>query len=209
MKSVARLGYSLFVESSPLLASRSTLQPKSQWLQVRNIHTSRPNAAIPPLAWLIFKPLSKISAMVVGRGFRKWWTALPNVKKELFFSHLRRNKYRYGVGVGGSSAAVAGFYQYHIQETPITKRPRFMLFSNEHLVEIERIEREQLFKAYEKNILNAYSPHANRALRVANRIFDANKNLDEVKKINWKLTVIDADIVNAIAFPVNCLSHLI
>lgn len=46
-----------------------------------------------------------------------------------------------------------------------------------------------------------YSPYTNRALKVANRLFVANKELPEVSVINWKLTVIDADICNAAAFP--------
>jgi hypothetical protein len=50
-----------------------------------------------------------------------------------------------------------------------------------------------------------YSPYANRALRVANRIFEANKDLKEVYAVKWKLTVIDADIINAVAFPVSVL----
>jgi hypothetical protein len=37
---------------------------------------------------------------------------------------------------------------------------------------------------------------------VANRLFNSNKDLPEVSAITWKLTVIDADIVNAAAFPV-------
>lgn len=47
-----------------------------------------------------------------------------------------------------------------------------------------------------------YSPYTNRALRVANRLFGANKEIPEVSAINWRLTVIDADVVNAVAFPV-------
>lgn len=46
-----------------------------------------------------------------------------------------------------------------------------------------------------------FSPYTNRALKVANRLFVSNKELPEVSVINWKLTVIDADICNAAAFP--------
>lgn len=59
----------------------------------------------------------------------------------------------------------------------------------------------KIFLTYEKNIHNLYSPYTNRALRVANRLFAANKGIPEVSAINWKLTVIEADIINAAAFP--------
>jgi len=47
-----------------------------------------------------------------------------------------------------------------------------------------------------------YSPYTNRALKVSNRLFQANKDMEEVSSIKWRLTVIDADIINAAAFPV-------
>ena len=37
---------------------------------------------------------------------------------------------------------------------------------------------------------------------MANRLFNSNKDLPEVSAINWKLTVIEGDVVNAAAFPV-------
>lgn len=58
-----------------------------------------------------------------------------------------------------------------------------------------------------KKIVSLYSPHSNKALRVANRLFNANREMDEVSSIKWKLTVIDADIVNAAAFPV--IKHIL
>ena len=59
----------------------------------------------------------------------------------------------------------------------------------------------KVFIVYEKKILDIYSPYTNRALKVANRLFTSNKDIPEVANIKWKLTVIDADIVNAAAFP--------
>jgi len=55
---------------------------------------------------------------------------------------------------------------------------------------------------YKKKILDLYSPYTNRAVKVANRLFVANKQIPEVAAIDWKLTVIDnPDLANAVAFP--------
>jgi Zn-dependent protease with chaperone function len=183
--------------------------------------TSKATKSIPPLFWIFFKPVTKLSAILVGRGFRKWWTSLPQSKKGIFFDHLKRNKYRYLL-IGSGTTFTSSFYYFsHIQETPITNRKRFILFSSSQLIEIENLEKDQvylfyyhkyviyfifkyffkLFIDYKKNVLDLYSPHANRALRVANRLFVANKELPQVAAINWKLTVIDAEISNAAAFP--------
>ena len=59
-----------------------------------------------------------------------------------------------------------------------------------------------MFEQYKKEILSASNPYTHRTLKVANRIFDANKTIPEVSAINWKLTVIKSDVQNALALPV-------
>lgn len=44
-----------------------------------------------PLLMAVLRPISKVAAVLVGRGFRKWWQSLPKLKRELFIQHLRRN----------------------------------------------------------------------------------------------------------------------
>jgi hypothetical protein len=105
--------------------------------------TSSSKQAIPPIVWIL-KPITRMGAILAGNGFREWWAALPHLKRELFKSHLLRNKFRYMTGVGGSSAACFVFYRYHLEETPITKRQRFMLFSSEQLTEIEKVEKKKV-----------------------------------------------------------------
>jgi hypothetical protein len=107
--------------------------------------TSKATKSIPPLFWIFFKPVTKLSAILVGRGFRKWWTSLPQSKKSIFFDHLKRNKYRYLL-IGSGTTFTSSFYYFsHIQETPITNRKRFILFSSSQLSEIENLEKDQVY----------------------------------------------------------------
>ncbi len=77
-------------------------------------------------------------------GFRKWWTSLPQKKRTIFIEHLKRNKFKY-IFVGSSTTtATILYYQMHIQETPITHRRRFILFSSNQLNEIENLEKDQV-----------------------------------------------------------------
>ena len=64
-----------------------------------------------------------------------------------------------------------------------------------------------MFEQYKKQILGIQSPYAHRTLNVANRLFNANKGLPEVASVNWKLTVIDAKVANAMAFPVHIIKR--
>lgn len=168
----------------------------------RTFSTTPKNNAIPPLVWLIAKPLTKLGAIIAGRGFRNWWASLPKVKRALFKEHLIRNKFRYIICGGSTIGGSIYYYESHIHETPITHRKRFILFASDHLTEIEKLEKDQVFITYKKKILDLYSPYTNRAVKVANRLFVANKKIPEVSAIVWKLTVIDnPNLANAVAFP--------
>ena len=60
----------------------------------------------------------------------------------------------------------------------------------------------KVFEPYKDHILDLNSPYTHRAMRVANRLFLANKNIPEVEAIKWKLTVIEnPKNANALAFP--------
>jgi hypothetical protein len=106
--------------------------------------TSPNRSAIPPLLWLFFKPVTKLGAIIAGRGFRKWWTALPHFKRTIFIQHLKRNQIRYFIIVGGCSVSSIVWVLIHIKETPITNRKRFIMFNTEQLYEIERLEKDQV-----------------------------------------------------------------
>lgn len=66
------------------------------------------------------------------------------MKREIFMGHLRRNKYRYLIGIGGTGTGCVVYYQMHIQETPLTHRKRFILFNSEQLSEIEKLEKDSV-----------------------------------------------------------------
>uniref|UniRef100_A0A8C6EUW8 Metalloendopeptidase OMA1, mitochondrial n=1 Tax=Marmota marmota marmota TaxID=9994 RepID=A0A8C6EUW8_MARMA len=68
----------------------------------RSFHTSsRVQTAPVPLFLIILKPVQKLLAIIVGRGIRKWWQALPPNKKELFKESVRRNKWKLFLGFTG------------------------------------------------------------------------------------------------------------
>ncbi|XP_042230173.1 metalloendopeptidase OMA1, mitochondrial-like isoform X2 [Homarus americanus] len=114
---------------SPVQGLMGTLQP------VRRIHTSRPRY-LNPIIVAVLRPLSKMVAVLVGRGFRKWWQSLPKKKKDIFIQHFIRNKFRY---LGGSTMlGLAGYtyYESHVTTTPFTRRRRFMVFTPDQLFKI-------------------------------------------------------------------------
>lgn len=197
-------------ESKPRLFSSLTSTIKNNQTklvaQIRNknvvyFSTTPRNNAIPPLIWVIVKPLSKLSSIIVGRGFRKWWSSLPAAKRTLALSHFKRNKHRYASLIVFVTFSSVIFYQTHLQENPITKRKRFILFTRDQLKEVAQLGVESIKENNKGKILDPNSQASKKALRVANRLFVANKNLPGVSDIDWRLTVVDDKTVNAVAFP--------
>ncbi|XP_036033065.1 metalloendopeptidase OMA1, mitochondrial isoform X3 [Onychomys torridus] len=99
----------------------------------RSLHTSpRVLAAPVPLLLLILKPVQKLLAIIVGRGIRKWWQALPPNKKELFKDSVKRNKWKLLLGLSASGLLFVVFYFTHLEVSPVTGRSKLLLLGKEH-----------------------------------------------------------------------------
>ena len=69
----------------------------------KQISTSAPRKALPPILVFLVKPLSRIAAAILGRIGRKWWRKLPDSEKADLRNHLRKNRKL----IAGSSIALA------------------------------------------------------------------------------------------------------
>ncbi|XP_061209337.1 metalloendopeptidase OMA1, mitochondrial isoform X2 [Neopsephotus bourkii] len=108
---------------------------------LRPLHTSPPFQAAPaPLFWIIVKPAQKLFAILLGRSIRNWWKALPPNKRELFKEHARQNKWKILLSVSSFGVLFIVFYFTHLEETPITGRPRLLVFGKEHFRELSQME---------------------------------------------------------------------
>ncbi|XP_057265296.1 metalloendopeptidase OMA1, mitochondrial isoform X2 [Pezoporus wallicus] len=108
---------------------------------VRSLHTSPSFQAAPaPLFWIIVKPAQKLFAILLGRSIRNWWKALPPNKRELFKEHARQNKWKILLSVSSFGVLFIVFYFTHLEETPITGRPRLLVFGKEHFRELSQME---------------------------------------------------------------------
>lgn len=163
-------------------------------------HTS-PKHCIHPIFLIAAKQITKGLAVITGRGFRKWWKALPSDKKAYFIAAALRNKWR----VAGSVCVVWGvggiYYFSHIQETPITHRRRFVAFTPEQFKKISDFEFEMQYALFEQHLLPAVHPVYNRVVRVANQLLHGNRDIDEIHKLAWSVSVIDSPIKNAFVLP--------
>ncbi|XP_037070001.1 metalloendopeptidase OMA1, mitochondrial-like [Pollicipes pollicipes] len=163
--------------------------------------SSRP-APLPPVVWLVLRPISKFMAVLFGRAYRKWWRALPHDKRAVFKESVQRNRKRIIV----VSTAVAGlslhYYVSHLQTTPVTGRTRFVAFTPEQFDKISQEGFDQMIEEHGASVLPAGHEAYDAVVRVANRLLAANADLDEVHDKDWSVTVVDdEDLVNAYVLP--------
>ncbi|XP_053653334.1 metalloendopeptidase OMA1, mitochondrial isoform X3 [Cherax quadricarinatus] len=140
-------------------------------------------------------------AVLVGRGFRKWWQALPKQKREIFIQHFIRNKIRY---IGGST--LLGFmgytyYESHMTTTPFSGRRRFMIFTSDQLFTIAQHTYEMEIAQFSHLMLPQNHPLVEQVRRVGNRILQANNTIPQLYTKEWTVTVIDDPMVNCFVLP--------
>ncbi|KAK2150884.1 hypothetical protein LSH36_384g05020 [Paralvinella palmiformis] len=168
------------------------------------LYTS-PRLHINPIFWLLIKPAGKALSIISGRTLRKWWQALPQSEKykvrQQFYQH------RYKITAVISTLVAAGFIYFimHIQETPVTKRKRYIAFTDKQFMKIAEYELEMQWEALKDIVINPNDPKMkqvyDKVVQVAQRVVDSNQHLEVLKRQKWNVILIDSDEANAFVLP--------
>ncbi|XP_004642648.1 metalloendopeptidase OMA1, mitochondrial [Octodon degus] len=170
---------------------------------VRNFHTSsRVQAAPVPLLLILLKPLQKLFAIIVGRGIRKWWQALPPNRKELFRESVRKNKWKLFLGLSTCGLLFVVFYFTHLEVSPITGRSKLLLLGKEHFRLLSELEYKALMEEFKDDMLTEKDPRYLTVKEVVYHLVECNKDMPGISEINWVIHVVDSpDTVNAFVLP--------
>lgn len=190
------------------------LKLNNELINCRSIRTTNPNR-LPPIFWLALRPvlnvvallgksLCEYSSMIYykpnletrthlgGRRMRVWWRNLSEERKEHYRRLLIRNKRLvYGL-VGGLLILATIYYQAHIEESPVTKRKRFVAVSKEKFNELADIQFEMQLKMFEDKLLPNWHPKSRLVERVATRVIKANLDINEFREKKWTTAVVEA-----------------
>ena len=168
----------------------------------RGLHTSRP-APAPPLVWLFVKPLTRVTAALLGKGARWWWRRLPDYKKmevkEWARGHRRTFIFSGGIGTG----AILYAYESHVQECPITGRKRFVALYPDQEKKISEEASQEILLQYqnEEGIFPTDSKSYNRVMDVSNKLLKGNKDIRQIYDKSWTVTVLNKPNRNAYVLP--------
>lgn len=169
-------------------------------VQERMFHTTRPNH-IPPMVVAILRPVAKFAAVLAGRNIRKWYRNLPQERKDELKAKFFKNRKIFYWAVGISVAASYLFYLSHLRSTPITGRERFVMFSDDQFAKLSRANFEALIANLDKDLLPSHHPVCRRVERVARRILNSNKDIEQIFGKDWSIVVVNSPIRNAFAAP--------
>ncbi|KAM6218193.1 metalloendopeptidase OMA1, mitochondrial isoform 1-T1 [Rhynchocyon petersi] len=169
--------------------------------EIRSFHTSPRCQASPVFFLLILKPVQKLLAIIVGRGIRKWWQALPPNKKELFKESVRKNKWKLFLGLSSFGLLFLVFYFTHLEVSPITGRRKLLLLGKEHFKLLSDLEYEVWMEEFKNDMLPKKDARYLIIKDVVCRLIECNKDVPGISEINWVLHVVDSPDINAFVFP--------
>ncbi|XP_073936092.1 metalloendopeptidase OMA1, mitochondrial isoform X3 [Castor canadensis] len=168
----------------------------------RSIHTSpRVQAAPVPLWLIILKPVQKLLAIIVGRGIRKWWQALPPNKKELFKESVKKNKWKLLLGLSSFGLLFVVFYFTHLEVSPITGRSKLLLLGKEHFRLLSELEYEVWLEEFKNDMLAEKDPRYLTVKEVTHHLIECNKDIPGISEITWVIHVVDSPDINAFVLP--------
>ncbi|XP_017461783.1 PREDICTED: metalloendopeptidase OMA1, mitochondrial-like, partial [Rhagoletis zephyria] len=135
-------------------------------------------------------------------ALRNWWAKLPANKREVFLEFIRRHRLKLLAGVGLVLASFAYYYFSHIQETPITKRRRFIAFTPEQFEVLNKLEFDQQIETYKSKLLPTEHADTQRVGRVVRQLLAGNEDIEQIKRHDWSVSVInDESVMNAFVMP--------
>ncbi|XP_063457037.1 metalloendopeptidase OMA1, mitochondrial isoform X8 [Pan paniscus] len=194
----------LLIKEVTAVPSLSVLHPLSpaSIRPIRNFHTSpRFQAAPVPLLLMILKPVQKLFAIIVGRGIRKWWQALPPNKKEVFKENIRKNKWKLFLGLSSFGLLFVVFYFTHLEVSPITGRSKLLLLGKEQFRLLSELEYEAWMEEFKNDMLTEKDARYLAVKEVLCHLIECNKDVPGISQISWVIHVVDSPIINAFVLP--------
>lgn len=125
--------------------TKPLIQPQILLDHNRSFRTT-PCHRTPKLILIFVRPFV---AALSGRFFRRWWQKKDEAERLKYLSWLNKNKKRFLAVLGLYFGSLVLYYFYNIEEAPITGRKRFMAFTNDQLIDINKAACIAMTKGYQ------------------------------------------------------------
>ncbi|XP_037042346.1 metalloendopeptidase OMA1, mitochondrial-like [Bradysia coprophila] len=140
----------------------------------------------PKLIVLFIRP---IASAISGRLFRWWWQRRNETERLKYLNWFVRNKVPILSVVGFYFGSLVVYYICNVEETPITGRRRFMAFTNDQLEQVNKQASASMTQEYQA--MDLTHPYVKLVVNTAKRIVRANRDIEQFKGIEWRVSVFD------------------
>ncbi|XP_076873373.1 metalloendopeptidase OMA1, mitochondrial [Brachyhypopomus gauderio] len=165
-------------------------------------HTSGRHRAVPaPLVLLVFKPLQKVAAIIIGRSIRMWWKSLPANKKQLFREWAWRRRWHLTGAGSGLLLVILLFCFTHIEESPLTGRSRLLVFSRESFIELAQYASDECMEEHKESFVPVSDPRHQVVERLVQHLAQRNQDIEGIDLVPWTVHVVDSPAMNAFVLP--------
>ncbi|XP_011336744.2 metalloendopeptidase OMA1, mitochondrial isoform X2 [Ooceraea biroi] len=185
-----------------LVASSTIDCRKLQYIKVQKCDfRTTPSLHVPPYVAMLLRPLLRISAVLVGRTMKRWWTRKSEKEKQEYkrWFRERSNVFLGCFGLYGLMLLI--YYVTHLETDPLTQRSRFIIFNKEQEKQLGKMLLESHLEAHKEDVVPTTHAAYRRLLRVIEKILAANKDLKSIREAQWSLTVISTPLVNSYILP--------
>ncbi|KAK3583123.1 hypothetical protein CHS0354_036871 [Potamilus streckersoni] len=167
-------------------------------IRKHRFHTSGQQQAVPPLIWMVIKPLAKIGAILTGRTARTWLRSRPKVER-IFYCRRILFGCLGGLAFGGLVGLV--YYYSHMQEVPVTNRKRFITLTPEQMLKVSQFEADAYHEQFQKNTVSSTDPRYKRVVAVTEKLVMSNLDIPMLKSQKWVITIVESKDINAFVLP--------
>ncbi|XP_026881795.2 metalloendopeptidase OMA1, mitochondrial isoform X2 [Electrophorus electricus] len=169
---------------------------------VKTFHTSGRHRAVPaPLVWLVFKPLQKVAAIILGRSIRLWWKSLPANKKQVFREWAWQRRWALTGAWSGLLLVTVLFFLTHLEETPLTGRTRLLVFSREKFMDLSQFASDECMEQHKDSFVPASDPRHQVVERLVQHLVQRNHDIEGIDSVPWTVHVVDSPALNAFVLP--------
>ena len=154
---------------------------------------------------IMMSPYAPLAGIVAGRLIQRQWPRLRYTDRKAIIDLIYENKLKFLSVVGLIGGAFITAIDRFIEETPLTKRQRFVVFNKKDYEPISYMTSKNIIKTHKNYILDVDDRIAKRVDKILRKLLECNKNFEEIAHKNWSVYVIRAPNTtkyrNAFALP--------
>ncbi|XP_033341318.2 metalloendopeptidase OMA1, mitochondrial [Megalopta genalis] len=176
-------------------------ESKKRWqhakLQRANFHNTQ-TLHLPALGLITVCNVLKFGAVFSGLYARRWWLNLTPEKQEQYRSWFWERSNIFFGSLGVFSLSLLTFYLTHLEEDPIEKRRRFIIFDKAERTALGQTIFKALLEFYKNNFIPSSDPMYSRLRKIITNIGRSNKEIFE--HTEWTINIVNDPEPNAMVF---------